>query len=173
MHAMATLYTRIGLLSDSHGRGPITARAVDLLLEHGAQVLVHLGDIGSEPVIDALAVGDRAEARLVFGNCDWDSRGLRRYAQDVGVRVDDPAGRIDTPRGPLVFCHGHQHAPLIGALQQGAAYLCHGHTHVQTDRRDGPTRVINPGALHRAAAYSVALLDAEADVLAFYEVPRI
>ena len=62
--------TRIGLLSDAHGRGPITQQAVALLLDRGAELLLYLGDVGSEAVIDALAVGDRAQSRLVFGNTD-------------------------------------------------------------------------------------------------------
>ena len=51
-------------------------------------------------------------------------------------------------------------------------YLCHGHTHTALDARRGKTRVINPGALHRAAEYTVALLDTDTDTLTFYPVPR-
>ena len=44
----------IGLLSDSHGRAPTTQRGVDLLLDGGAELLLHLGDVGTVEVIDAL-----------------------------------------------------------------------------------------------------------------------
>ena len=38
-------------------------------------------------------------------------------------------------------------------------FLFYGHTHVAEEHRTGPTRVINPGALHRARVKSVLVLD--------------
>jgi hypothetical protein len=38
-------------------------------------------------------------------------------------------------------------------------YLFHGHTHVAAERRTGPTRIINPGALHRAKPKTFVVLD--------------
>ena len=49
-------------------------------------------------------------------------------------------------------------------------YLLFGHSHHATDERDGVTRCINPGALSRAAQYTVALLDLETDALQFLTV---
>ena len=46
----------IGLISDSHGDAPITRRAAELLARRGADLLLHLGDVGNEAVIDALLV---------------------------------------------------------------------------------------------------------------------
>jgi hypothetical protein len=60
---------------------------------------------------------------------------------------------------------------MRSALAQGVDYLCHGHTHVVRDERIGQTRVINPGALFRAARYTVALLDMAADRLEIVQVP--
>ena len=47
-----------------------------------------------------------------------------------------------------------------------------GHSHMAHDRRDGPTRRINPGALHRAAEFTAALLDPGTDELRFLTAPR-
>jgi putative phosphoesterase len=167
---------RIGLLADSHGRDATTRRAIDLLLDHDAQMLVHLGDVETTAVIDALAgvdhEGQPIESHMVFGNCDWNADALGRYARDLGVLVDHPAGRIDLEDGQVIFCHGHNQQIMHQALHQKVRYLCHGHTHVADDSRHGPTRLINPGALHRAAEYSVALLDTDADQLAFYRVSK-
>ena len=44
----------VGVLSDSHGHAETTARAVEALVAHGAEMLLHLGDIGSDEVIDEL-----------------------------------------------------------------------------------------------------------------------
>ena len=68
-----------GLLSDSHGCLNTTQRAVTVLLDAGAQVLLHLGDVGSLEVIDALVV-QGVETRLVFGNTDDEKEGMGRWA---------------------------------------------------------------------------------------------
>lgn len=171
---------RIGLLSDSHGRAAITGQAVALLLEHGAKALIHLGDVETPEVIDALVASmplgageaeAQVEAHLVFGNVDVQVAALGRYATDLGVVVDHPVGRLSVDGGELVFCHGHQQRPMREAVERGARYLCHGHTHEARDAREGDTRIINPGALHRARRHTVALLCTESDVLTFYSVP--
>ncbi|MEM1211640.1 MAG: metallophosphoesterase family protein [Planctomycetota bacterium] len=166
---------KIGLLSDSHGRTQTTLRAVDLLLDQGIDVLLHLGDVGSVEVVDALAVEgvtDRpVDSRLVFGNTDWDIPAMSQYAQTLGIAVDHPAGRIELDGKRLAFCHGHVEADMEDALRDGVDYLCHGHTHRCSDERRGQTRVINPGALFRASRYTVAVLDTQTDEVAVHEVP--
>ena len=147
----------------------MTRRAVLALLERGADTLVHLGDVETEAVIDELVGHD---AHLVFGNCDWDSSALARYARHVGVHVDDPLGRIAAGPRTIAFTDGHLPGLMQEALDEGVSYLLHGHTHVVRDDRIGGTRVINPGALFRAARYTVAILDPEADRLEIIEVPR-
>lgn len=169
---------RIGLLSDSHGRAETTQRAVDLLLEAEVDVLVHLGDVGTEQVIDALVArldpgGELAPAvRVVFGNTDYDAASLSRYAQTLGVVADPVLGRLSLDGKTIVYTHGHQPALVQEALDEGVDYLFHGHTHRQSDHHVGRTRVINPGALHRAPSYSVAVLDVAADRLSFMHVPH-
>jgi hypothetical protein len=165
----------IGLLSDSHGRWPTTRRAVDALLEAGAEMLLHLGDIGNVEVIDALAVespqtGEQIPARIVFGNTDWDTRELGEYAQDLGIAVDHPAGRITLETGELAYCHGHETLPMEKALADDVRYLCHGHTHRTLDTHRGSTRIINPGALFRAKRYTAAMLDTQNDDLSFLTI---
>jgi predicted phosphodiesterase len=49
-------------------------------------------------------------------------------------------------------------------------YLLHGHSHLTRDERVGRTRIINPGALHRAREKTVALLDTATDALKFITV---
>jgi len=166
---------RIGLLSDSHGRASTTCRAVQLLLEQDVDLLIHLGDVGTVEVIDALAVHRPGEdqqipAHLVFGNTDWDIQTLDDYAQELHIQVDHPVGRLTWGATTLVFCHGHQNQPMEDALNEKATYLCHGHTHCAADTRQGATRILNPGALFRAQAYTVAVLDTDADAVTFHTV---
>lgn len=172
----STPITKVGLLSDSHGRSEITREAAKLLVARGAQVLVHLGDLGSDAVIDAMieAVDGHRQplppVYIVFGNCDDDAAALGRYAESLGVRASW-VGRLKAGGKTLAFLHGHQGAAAVNPLlEEGVDYLCHGHTHRITDERIGRTRVINPGALFRAARHTVALLETSSDRLEFLTV---
>jgi len=152
-----------------------TRQGVRALIDAGIDLLIHLGDIGTVEVIDELVArqpdtGECIPARLVFGNTDWDARALGAYAQQLGIKVDHPVGRIPLDPGELVFCHGHQASVMSEVLVSQARYLCHGHTHQAADQKQGPTRVINPGALCRAHRYTVAVLDTDRDELTFLTV---
>lgn len=163
---------RIGLLSDSHGWADTTRVGVDILLDHGAQMLLHMGDICGMDVLEAL-MADNVEAHIVFGNVDWDADSLGRYAKELGITVQDPIGQIELDDGRRInFMHGHDTTGMVRVLSEQPAYLCLGHSHLQRDERIGATRVINPGALFRAAEYSVALLDTDSDELAFHTVEK-
>jgi predicted phosphodiesterase len=59
------------------------------------------------------------------------------------------------------------------ALAEDVDYLLHGHTHELRDERVGATRIINPGALHRAPRYTAAILDPKADDLTIIEIPKM
>jgi putative phosphoesterase len=158
---------RVGILSDSHGHAAATREAVSALRERGAEMLIHLGDIGTEAVIDELIA---APCRIVFGNCDFDVDGLRRHAEAMEVQVDHPLGRLEVGGRVIAFTHGDRPRLMDGAIDDGVDYLLHGHTHEIRDDRQGRTRVINPGALFRAARYTAALLDPGRDRLEILEI---
>jgi len=160
---------RIGILSDSHGRADTTRLAVKALQVRGVTLLLHLGDIGGEEVIDEL-VG--CNARVVFGNCDWDIAGLTRHAQCMGLFVDHPMGLVEADGKRIAFTHGHLPQLMDQAIAQRVDYLLHGHTHELRDERMGRVRIINPGALCRASRYTAAVLDPAADVLEIVEVGK-
>lgn len=171
--AKLTSMPRYGLLSDSHGQATRTNRAAGLLIDSGAEVLLHMGDIGGADVLDALAVAGKArgvELRVVFGNVDWNAKALTQHAQGLGIIVDHPMGWLQPIGGDLVYLHGDNADNERTAMAAEVRYLCHGHTHLQCDHRVGSTRVINPGALHRAQVHTVALLDTEQDTLTFFPV---
>jgi len=165
----------IGLLSDSHGDAVMTREAARMLLERGAETLLHLGDVCGDRVLDELA-GLRApggapiECRVVFGNMDHDERSMSQYAQTLGVRIDHPVGRYTIAGRTAAAHHGHDPTQELKAIRAGLDYFFHGHTHRKRDEQVGRTRLINPGALHRASTYSVALLDCASDELTFLEV---
>ena len=159
----------IGILSDSHGRAAITGEAVRQLLKRGAEMLIHLGDVGTEAVIDELA---GHHSHLVLGNCDFPPEPLIRYAANLGVQVDHPMGMLQIDGKTIAFTHGHLEQLVQQALARGVDYLLHGHSHEVRDERIGSTRVINPGALFRAARYTAATLDPAADRLQLLTIQR-
>lgn len=158
----------LGILSDSHGRADVTARAVAALKQRDCELLIHLGDVGSHNVLDEL-IGH--PSRVVFGNCD-DEQDLGRYALAMHITVDHPIGLIDIDGKRIAFTHGHLTDLMQRALREGADYLLHGHSHEVRDERHGRTRIINPGALSRAARYTAAVLDPAVDALEIIEIPR-
>ena len=160
---------RIGVLSDSHGRAETTARAVGVLVQAGVDVLIHLGDVGSEAVIDELVGHD---AHVVFGNCDFDHKALGRYAESVGVRNHHPAGTLQADGTVVCFTHGHLEREMRSLLESKPGYLLHGHTHETRDESDGSTRIVNPGALFRASRYTVAVVDTDRDNVEFRPVEK-
>jgi putative phosphoesterase len=166
--------TRIGLLSDSHGRHLITRQAVEVLRAEGIHVLIHLGDIGSAGVLEELvgaeAGGEIPEVHMVFGNVDLDREVLARAAEELGIHVHEPMGILHLEGKSIAFHHGDEEALTRKALAEEVDYLCHGHTHRPRDEHMGHTRVVNPGALFRARRLTVGLLDVEADDFRILEV---
>lgn len=159
----------VGILSDTHGRVDTAHAGVAILRAAGAEYLIHCGDVGEEDVLDALA---GIPSAFVFGNNDWDRRGLERYAKDVGVTCLGAWGSLEVGGKRFAVIHGDDFAlrrKLLDAQEHD--YLLQGHTHVPADERHGRTRLINPGALHRARPRTVATLDTGSDRLTFHELP--
>ncbi len=157
----------LGILSDSHGDAERTRRAVKLLKEQDAQAFVLCGDIGGDEVFSEL-VG--LELWFVWGNCDYPDASMKRHVGSLGLRAPDGVPlRLDLAGKRIAVFHGHERE-LERFDPADVDYLLHGHTHVRRDDHIGLTRIINPGALHRAAEYSVATLDLSSDTLAFHVV---
>jgi hypothetical protein len=156
----------IGILSDSHGEVTRTRQAMQQLAASGCKKFIHLGDVEIVEVLDELIGFD---VSLVFGNCDWGVQ-LHAYAVQVGIDVRDGADVINVDDKRVAFLHGHDERKYQAFLDDGVEYLLHGHTHEKRDEMVNTTRCINPGALHRASVYTVAVLDTSEDSLVFLEV---
>lgn len=160
----------LGIVSDTHGQAVRLRTAVSLFERLGVDQIVHCGDVGGIRVFDEL-VGRRC--RFVWGNTDVIEPALIAYLRTAGLPI--PAAiplRIETDGKVILVFHGHE-AQFREVLAQGSGdYILHGHTHVARDERVGGIRVINPGALHRAAQYTVATLDTLSDAVAFHDIAR-
>ena len=158
----------LGVLSDTHDRVDATAAAMKVLRQAGAQFFIHCGDVGSERVLDHLA---GLPSAFVFGNTDWDRASLARYAQSIGVACHNTFADLDLGGKKVAVTHGDDFRLKQRILsEQRHDFLLLGHTHVRADELVGKTRVINPGALHRAREKTVATLDTDGGELKFLVV---
>ncbi len=157
----------VGIMSDSHGDAEMTRQAIALLESRGAKKLFHCGDLCGDGVLAALAGHDCA---FVWGNCDEPGPLVRRYVHKLGLPWPEGPVRMELDRKQIALYHGHERGFRHAPTDDGLDYLFFGHTHQLADGQVGTCRVINPGALYRAAVHSVALVDLESDRLSFFEV---
>lgn len=149
------MIARLGVLSDTHGRVASCRRAVAALRAADVDALVHLGDVDSEGVLEEL-VGE-PPAHVVFGNCD-DERRLGRHADRLGIHVAHPVGELRLAGRRVAFTHGHLSDAVRTAIGRHDLLLV-GHSHRLGDERRDGTRVVNPGALFRAARYTCCVVE--------------
>jgi putative phosphoesterase len=154
---------RIGILSDTHDRVEAMAAGMAVLRARGVDLYLHCGDVGGQSVLDLLA-GEKAI--FVWGNTDFDRQALAKYAEGLGIDCRGDVAELQLEGKAIALTHGHDHQ-IMRRILRGTDhdYLIHGHTHMARDDRVGRLRVINPGALHRAARKSVAVLDLKTDTL--------
>jgi uncharacterized protein len=155
----------VGILSDTHDRPHAMMQGVRVLQQRGAEFIIHCGDVGSPALLDHLA---GVPSAFVWGNTDWDRLSLQRYAAAIGVTCCGSFGELELDGRRFAVLHGDDDRLRRRVLDaQKHDYLLQGHTHVRHDERIGRIRLINPGALHRAAVKTVAVLDTAHDDLRF------
>ena len=160
----------IGILSDSHGHHALVRQALTLFDGLGVKHVIHCGDVGGKDVFDEL-VG--RSCAFVWGNMDFPDDGLLSYLDTVDIPVPNSVPlRLTLASKSLVVFHGHEAGFGRAVASLDVDYILHGHTHVARDKRRGNTRIINPGALHRARPKTVATLDLETDHLTFLDAPE-
>jgi putative phosphoesterase len=146
----------IGILSDTHDQVERTRLAVSLLITEGASVLFHCGDYTSAEVVYECC---RVPSYFVFGNCDDDPESLRGAIAAIGGTCLERGGLVTLGGMRIAITHGDSDFELKRLTALRPDYLFTGHTHRSVVAQKGPTRWINPGALHRAPSWTVALLD--------------
>jgi len=156
--------TLLGILSDTHDRADAAAAGIATLRAAGAQFLIHCGDVGGEGILDLLA-GNRCA--FVWGNNDYDRASLNRYAADVGLQPGGDFAELEFGGKRIAVTHGDNAKLIRKAMAEdgGYDYLLLGHSHIPSDQRVGRLRIVNPGALHRAAKKTVAIIDLSSDVV--------
>jgi uncharacterized protein len=160
---------KIGILSDTHDQVERTSTAVSALVGAGAEVLIHCGDITRPAVVRECS---RLPCYYVFGNNDYDHDALGRAIRGSGGLSLGRGGLIELDGKKIAVTHGDSSREVRRLVGLDPDYFLSGHTHAAADDRHGATRWINPGALHRADSYSVAVLDLTTDLLEFLDIDR-
>jgi putative phosphoesterase len=159
---------KIAVLSDTHSRHATVRRALEIVRDHGVEALLHCGDIEDPETIELFR---GFTAHFVFGNCDHDRDGLRNAMKGAGVTLHENFGHLELAGKKLAFLHGDDRKLMLDVQHSGAYdFLFYGHSHIAEEHRTGPTRVINPGALHRARPKQFIVLDLSAGALEAVEV---
>lgn len=158
----------IGIIADSHDDEAMAAAAVELLVGHGAETLIHCGDLASGRIVEICA---RLPLYFVLGNHDADRvPELNSAAMAFGATCLDWGGVVELAGKRIAVAHGHMTMDIRPLLDAEPDYLLTGHTHIQNESWHGRTHRICPGALFRTSQPSVALLDTEADKVEFLDV---
>jgi putative phosphoesterase len=148
---------RIGIVSDTHSRHETIQKTIGLLRARDVACVLHCGDIED---VDTVRLFAELPMHFVFGNCDDARDELRRAMQECGATLQEPFGRLELEGVKIAFLHGDDRGLLHDIEHSGQFdFLFHGHTHQAAEHRTGSTRVINPGALHRARPKSFVVLD--------------
>ena len=158
---------KVGIMSDSHGRVRAVREAIERLEAAGAERFVHCGDVGGVEVLEEFA---GRTLKFVWGNTDLPDPSWRAELKALGLDWPSSPNEFTWDGFEFAVFHGHERGfePAVrGGLYE---YILHGHTHQRASQRVGPTHVINPGALYRAARRTVALLDTQEDQVTFLPI---
>ena len=148
---------RIGIVSDTHSRYATVDAAVKLLRQRGVYCVLHCGDIEDA---DTVWLFEDLTTHFVFGNCDTERASLRQAIDAIGGTLQEPFGNLELEGHKIAWMHGDDKRLFQDIENSGHFdYLFYGHTHVAEEHRTGSTRVINPGALHRARQKTCVVLD--------------
>jgi len=144
---------KIGVLSDTHHKVKKAKKALDFLIAHGAEFIIHAGDIVEPEILELLAnCGKKYVA--VYGNNDAH---LLEYHENYNLVQEPYYFKLFDTKFKLM------HLPFY--MNSDAEIIIFGHTHIfEVEFKDG-TLYLNPGevcARNKPLSES-ALLDIQPD----------
>lgn len=159
---------RIAVLGDTHGKPEPTKAALEQIRRKGVSSILHCGDIGGEELIELFADWP---THFVFGNVDEDRNRFHRAIEAAGQFSHGSFGEVTFDTTRIAFLHGDDAIRLRETITSGEWDLvCYGHTHKKETHREGPTVVLNAGALYRARPRTFAIVELPSLEIEFLEV---
>jgi uncharacterized protein len=148
---------KLAIVSDTHSRYPTVAKALAVLQAQKINRILHCGDIEDS---ETVFLFQGFTTHFVYGNCDTDRTSLARAIKEIGGTLQEPFGDLEIADRKIAWIHGDNKRLFQDVERSGHFdYLFYGHTHQAEQHCTGPTRVVNPGALHRAKVKTFVILD--------------
>jgi hypothetical protein len=146
----------VGVVSDTHGDCYNTRQAVRLLESLGVSLVIHCGDVGAAGVVELFS---QWPVHFVLGNVD-DAAAIATAIGGAGQTCHGRFGSLELEGRKIAVLHGDDRRRLRQTIAEGRwDMVCHGHTHEPSISREGPTLVVNPGAVSRTASPAVAVVE--------------
>ena len=147
----------LGVISDTHSNILLAHQAMLVFREFEVERIIHCGDVGTVAVLSQFA---GTPVDFVLGNCDWGEADYRTVLEPGRVTCHGQFGHVTLADIKIAFMHGHDQRRFDRETSSGQwDILCYGHTHESSLWMGcDQTIVLNPGALHRVATPTVAIV---------------
>jgi uncharacterized protein len=167
---------KICILSDSHDNIPLLKAAVQDAKEHGAEAIIHCGDVVAP---STLATLQRYELPIhaIHGNNSGDLYSLSRLAHKSKNLIEYYGQDADFQLGGRrIFLVHYPHYARALAMTGDYDLVCCGHTHkVQIERipnmRQGETLLLNPGTVAGIGSAPATYILGDLNTLEFIVMP--
>ena len=148
--------SKLGIISDTHGRLNETVLAVRIFREHNVRTIIHCGDIGSLAIV---RIFQKIPTHFVLGNMDGNDETFQSVIEETGNNFHGRFGTIEQAGKRIAFLHGDDTETFDKELASGNwDLLCYGHTHVAELHQQGSTLLLNPGAFTRVSRPTIAIV---------------
>jgi len=138
---------KIGLISDTHKKAKRAKRAIDFLIENGAEYIIHAGDIVKEEVLEYLE--EKIPYVAVFGNNDYH---LYPLIDKYNLHYEPYKFKLDNHTFKLMH-YPTKMFPLDTEI------VIYGHTHEEDITYNGKNLILNPGEVcARDTGYSNCMM---------------
>ena len=147
----------LGVISDTHGNILLAHQAMLVFREFEVERIIHCGDVGSAEVLSQFS---GMPIDFVLGNCDGSEADFCKVLEPDRVTCHGLFGHITVADKKIAFMHGHDQRRFDRETSSGHwDMFCYGHTHKSALWMGcEQTIVLNPGAFHRVATPSVAVV---------------
>ncbi|MBU1075247.1 metallophosphoesterase [Patescibacteria group bacterium] len=159
----------IAIISDTHENAENTKKALEIINEKKADMIIHCGDMCSPIMFKIIPEAFKGPIHCTFGNNDAEEFLFVKIMKTKyeNVEFHKPAGELELDGKKIAFTH----YPIFGeGLAHTGKYdlVAFGHTHKKHEEKVGDTILINPGALFGLdSPVSFAFYDTETNQITF------
>jgi len=152
---------KIGIISDTHDRIETTGKAIGIIEERGAKVLIHCGDFCAPFIMNEMSKF-KGEVHCVFGNID-DRFLTPRRAESLGIKFHGDIAELEFDGKKIAVNHYPNIAEGLASTGEYDLVL-YGHNHIADKKKLGNTWLVNPGEIMgRKGEITLAIYDTESN----------